>query len=166
LLAVVLHVRLGRLRRVMRCLQPVPMRSVRVMGRLLVSPRLVVLRRFLVMTGGVLEVFGGLLVMFRSLLRHGVLLCLRRGVPSGPARVLADACVPRDGERCSMARSRFGRVPAGLRSSGQERPGPGPGSRSGQAVGSRTGNLDDRDSAAALATSWNRARGRGTGLQR
>jgi hypothetical protein len=46
-----------------------PVRDVR---RLFMRPGLVVLRRFLVMVSGVLEVFSCLPVMFGSLLRHVV----------------------------------------------------------------------------------------------
>ena len=49
----------------------------RMMGRLLVCPSIMVLRGFLVMAGGVLQVFCGLLVMFSSLLRHVVLLMIQ-----------------------------------------------------------------------------------------
>jgi hypothetical protein len=68
------RVALGRLLGMVAGMKVVPVRHMGMMRRLLVRPGLMVLRGFLVMAGGVLEVFGRLLMMFRSLLRHVVLL--------------------------------------------------------------------------------------------
>jgi len=70
LLAVMFRVALGRLFGMVAGMKVVPVRDVRMMRRFLVRPRLMVLRRLLVMAGGVLKMFGSLLVMFRSLLGH------------------------------------------------------------------------------------------------
>jgi hypothetical protein len=65
-----LCVSLGRFSRVMRCVMKMPLRRVRVMGRSFVVPTVMMFRRLAMMTGGVIVVFRGLAVVFRSFLRH------------------------------------------------------------------------------------------------
>jgi len=54
----------------------VPVRDMCVMRRLLMRAGLVMTRGLLVMVGGVFQMFSGFSVMFRSLFRHVVLLCV------------------------------------------------------------------------------------------
>jgi hypothetical protein len=74
LVAVVLDVRLRGLGRVVVRVRMMAMRSVTVMGGLLVVALLVMLRGRAVVLGGLLVVLGGLRVMLSSVLRHGSLL--------------------------------------------------------------------------------------------
>jgi len=61
-------VALGGLFRMMGRLHMMPVRGVRVVRGLLVRARLVMLRRFLVVSGRMFEMLRGFLMMFRSLL--------------------------------------------------------------------------------------------------
>jgi hypothetical protein len=70
LVAMLFCVSLGRFSRVMRCVMKVPLRCVRVMGRGFVVPTVMMFRRLAMMTGGVIVVFRGFAVMFRSFLGH------------------------------------------------------------------------------------------------
>src|SRR5277367_2819578 len=70
LVAMFFCVSLGRFGRVMRCVMKVPLRCVCVMGRGFVVPTVMMLRRLPVMTCGVIVVFRGFAVMFRSFLGH------------------------------------------------------------------------------------------------
>lgn len=67
-----LEVALGRLLGVVARMEGMSVRHVRVVSGLLVRPGLMVLRRFLVMVSGVLEVFSRLLMMFSRLFGHGI----------------------------------------------------------------------------------------------
>jgi hypothetical protein len=68
-----LEVVLDRLLGMVAGMEGMAVRYVRVVRRLLVCTGLMVLRRFLVMSRGVLVVFSRLLMMFSRLFRHGIL---------------------------------------------------------------------------------------------
>jgi hypothetical protein len=67
-----LQVALGRLLGVVARMEGMTVRDVRMVRRLFMRPSLMVLRRFLVMSRGVLGVFSRLLVMFSRLFGHGI----------------------------------------------------------------------------------------------
>ena len=68
--SVILNVGFGRLSSMMRCMKKVAMRSMGVMGRLLVVSCVIVLRGLAMMTGRMVMVFGCFPVVFCCLFRH------------------------------------------------------------------------------------------------
>jgi len=76
LVAVHFDVALGRLTRVMRRMQMMPMGSMRMMRSQFVFASTVMLRRFAMMLRGMFMMFSGFRVMFFQLLRHRIFFLL------------------------------------------------------------------------------------------
>jgi hypothetical protein len=81
-----LGVKLARFRRMMRGMEMVPMRGMRMMRRLVGIAVLMVLGGVLVMLGRLGVVMGGFFVMLREFVRHGGILLFDLGVTITPGK--------------------------------------------------------------------------------
>jgi hypothetical protein len=82
---VMFDVKLGCFRRMMGCVMHVALGSVRVVSRCLMVSRIVMVRRLMMMSGGVFVMLCCLAMMFACFLRHGVFSSSSKVL--GPAKI-------------------------------------------------------------------------------